>query len=468
MPLRAISTTWPLLLGMGVLMLGAGLQSTLLGLRATIEGFPTTITGLVMSCYYVGYVSGTVIAPPLLRQIGHIRVFAALAAIAAVAILIQGCFVNPWAWGAMRLISGVCFAGIYVVAESWLNDRASRANRGRLLAVYMLVLYVGLGAAQFLLILSNPSTPTPFMLVSVLISLAMVPIVVSAQQMPERALPSKVRLRDLYRDTPLGVVAIIVSGLISSIIFSMGPVYARLSGLQTHNIATFMALSILSAVVTQYPIGRLSDRMDRRTVIAGICTFAMLVAGAIVAFPALPHAAFLALSALFSGFALTLYSLSVSHVNDKLEPAQMVAASSALLLLNGSAAAIGPDRPGAATGRDRPRRAAPARHRERGRSLPGRRCRPRSSTTPPPMPTGWVDTQRSEARLSRRAATSARLGVRPAPAARPRRPDQYQRRARARVLPCVGDSGSADSARARSSEHAARDFARVRGVRARI
>jgi len=341
-PLRAISTTWPLLLGMGVLMLGAGLQSTLLGLRATLEGFPTLVTGAVMSCYYVGYVSGTVIAPPLLRQIGHIRVFAALAAIAAVAILVQGCFVNPWVWGAMRLISGVCFAGIYVVAESWLNDRASRANRGRLLAVYMLVLYVGLGAAQFLLILSNPNTPTPFMLVSVLISLAMVPIVVSAQQMPERAMPGKVRLRDLYRDTPLGVVAIIVSGVISSIIFSMGPVYARLSGLKTHNIATFMAVSILSAVVTQYPIGRLSDRMDRRTVIAGICAFAMLVAGAIVAFPALPHAAFLALSALFSGFALTLYSLSVSHVNDKLEPAQMVAASSALLLLNGSAAAIGP------------------------------------------------------------------------------------------------------------------------------
>jgi MFS family permease len=341
-PLRAISTTWPLLLGMGVLMLGAGLQSTLLGLRATLEGFPTLVTGVIMSCYYVGYVSGTVIAPPLLRQIGHIRVFAALASIAAVAILVQGCFVNPWAWGAMRLISGVCFAGIYVVAESWLNDRASSENRGRLLAVYMVVLYVGLGAAQYLLILSNPNTPTPFMLVSVLISLAMVPIVVSAQQMPERAVPGKVRLRDLYRDTPLGVVAIMVSGLVSSIIFSMGPVYARLSGLQTHNIATFMALSILSAVITQYPIGRLSDRMDRRTVIAGICTFAMLVAVAIVVFPALPHAAFLALAALFSGFALTLYSLSVSHVNDKLEPAQMVAASSALLLLNGGAAALGP------------------------------------------------------------------------------------------------------------------------------
>ncbi len=342
MPLSAISSTWPLLLGMGVLMLGAGLQSTLLGVRATLEGFPTLVTGIVMSCYYVGYVLGTVVAPPMLRQIGHIRVFAALAAFASIAILVQGCFVNPFAWSAMRLLSGVCFAGIYVVAESWLNDRASRANRGRMLAVYMLVLYVGLGAAQFLLIVSNPHTTTPFMLVSVLISLAMVPIVVSARQMPARATPDKLRLRDLYGNSPLGIVAITVSGLISSIIFSMGPVYARLSGLETKSIATFMAVSILAAVVTQYPVGRLSDRVDRRTVIAGICTFAMLVAGSIVAFPSMPRALFLILSALFSGFVLTLYSLSVSHVNDKLEPGQMVAASSALLLLNGTAAAIGP------------------------------------------------------------------------------------------------------------------------------
>jgi MFS family permease len=341
-PLSLISTTWPLLLGMGVLMLGAGLQSTLLGLRATLEGFPALVTGVIMSCYYVGYLLGTVIAPPLLRQVGHIRVFAALAAVASVAILIQGCLVYPMIWGAMRLISGLCFAGIYVVAESWLNDRASRANRGRLFAVYMLVLYVGLGAAQFLLILSDPRTPTPFMLVSVLISLAMVPIVISAQKVPERPVPSKVRLRDLYHNTPLGVVAITLSGLISAIIFSMGPVYARLSGLDTKNVATFMAVSILAAVVTQYPVGRLSDRIDRRTVIAGICTCAMIVAGSIVAFPEMPHALFLTLAALFSGFALTLYSLSVSHVNDKLEPAQMVAASSSLLLLNGAAAAAGP------------------------------------------------------------------------------------------------------------------------------
>ena len=342
MPLSAITSTWPLLLGMGVLMLGAGLQSTLLGLRATLEGFPAPVIGIVMSCYYIGYVLGTVIAPYLLRQVGHIRVFAALAAVASVAILIQGGFVNPVAWGAMRLISGMCFAGIYVVAESWINDRASRANRGRLFAVYMLVLYGGLGAAQFLLIASNPLTPIPFMLVSVLISLAMVPIVLSAQALPDRALPRKVRLPELYRNSPLGVVGVALSGVISAIIFSMGPVYARLRGLETSGVATFMAVSILAAVVTQYPVGRLSDRMDRRTVIAMVCTLATLVAGSIVAFPQMPRPLFLAFAALFSGLVLTLYSLSVSHVNDKLEPAQMVAASSALLLINGVAAALGP------------------------------------------------------------------------------------------------------------------------------
>ena len=337
-----IATLWPLLLGMGVLMLGAGLQGTLLGLRATLEGFPTPVIGVIMSCYYVGYLLGTFSAPRLVRKVGHIRVFAALAAVASAAILVQGSFVNALPWALMRLVSGVCFAGIYVVAESWLNAGASRSNRGTLLAMYMLVLYVGLGSAQFLLVVANPSTSTPFMLVSVLISLAMVPIVVSSHHSPETTVPLKVRYRDLYKNSPLGVVAVTVSGMISSTIFSMGPVYARLSGLGTSGVATFMAVSILAAVLTQYPVGRLSDRMDRRTVIAIVCTIATLAAGSIVTFPHMPHAVFLTVAAIFSGFVLTLYSLAVSHVNDKLEPGQMVAASSALLSLNGTAAAVGP------------------------------------------------------------------------------------------------------------------------------
>jgi MFS family permease len=334
-------TTWPLLLGMGVLMLGAGLQGTLLGVRATLEGFSTPAIGAIMSCYYLGYLLGTVAAPRMLRSVGHIRVFAALAAVASVTILLQGVWIHPLAWGAMRLSSGVCLAGIYVVAESWLNDRASCANRGRLLALYMVVLYVGLSAAQFLLLLASPSGPQAFMLVSALISLAMVPIVVSARHAPQCLVPRPVRYRELYRNSPLGVVAVAASGLISSILFSMGPVYARLSGLGVAGVATFMSVSILAAVFTQYPVGRLSDRVDRRSVIACVCAVATLVAVSIAVFQ-MPRPLFLSLAALFSGSVLTLYSLAVSHVNDKLDPTQMVAASSALLLLNGAAAAVGP------------------------------------------------------------------------------------------------------------------------------
>jgi len=327
---------------MGVLMLGAGLQSTLMGVRATLEGFPTPVIGAVMSCYYVGYLLGTRAAPRMLCKVGHIRVFAALASVASVAVLIQGILVQPLVWGAMRLISGLCFAGIYVVAESWLNDRANSDNRGRLMATYMAVLYVGLGAAQFLLLLTNPRSPFPFMLIAALISLAMVPLVVSAQNMPECSVPRPVRYRDLYRNSPLGVVAVTVSGMISAMLFSMGPVYARLNGLGVGGVATFMSVSILAAMATQYPVGRLSDRVDRRSVIAVVCTVASLAASVLAIFPTISRPLFLILTAVFSGSVLTLYSLAISHVNDKLEPAQMIAASSALLLLNGSAAAVGP------------------------------------------------------------------------------------------------------------------------------
>ncbi len=337
-----LAATWQLLLGMGILMLGAGLQGTEISLRATLEGFAAPVTGAVMSCYYVGYMVGTAAAPRLVRRVGHIRVFAAMAAVASATILVQGLFVHPLPWALLRLVSGFCFAGIYVVAESWLNDRASRATRGTLLAIYMAVLYIGLGGAQFLLIPADPRSDKPFMLVAMLISLAMVPILIAAQRAPEIELPRKVRYRELYGNSPLGVVTVTVAGMVSSSIFSMGPVYARLSGLDTSGVATFMAVSLLCAVVTLYPVGRLSDRIDRRTVIATVCVLATLCAAALAAFARMPHALFLILTAVFSGAALTLYSLAVSHVNDHLEPAQMVAASSALLRLNGFGAAVSP------------------------------------------------------------------------------------------------------------------------------
>jgi MFS family permease len=340
--MTAITSTWQLLLGMGILMLGAGLQGTEISLRATLEGFPAPLTGAVMSCYYIGYMFGTALAPRLVRRVGHIRVFAAMAALACASILAQGLFIAALPWALLRGLSGLAFAGIYVVAESWLNESSSRATRGSLLAVYMVVLYIGLGSSQFLLIPTDPRTEAPFMLVAILISLAIVPIVVAAQHAPEIALPQKVRYRDLYRDSPLGVVAVTVAGMVTSNVYSMGPVYARLSGLDTSGVATFMGVSVLSAVVLQYPVGRLSDRIDRRTVIAGICILATLAAAVAATLHDLPHSLVLVVAAVFSGLAFTLYSLGVSHVNDHLAPAQMVAASGALLRLNGIGAALSP------------------------------------------------------------------------------------------------------------------------------
>ncbi|NBU25504.1 MAG: MFS transporter [Gammaproteobacteria bacterium] len=342
MPASLIASTWPLLLGMGILMLGAGLQSTLLGVRAQAEGFPTAAIGVVMSCYYVGFLVGTTLAPRLIRGVGHVRVFSAFAAVAAASTLCQAVFVTPVVWGAMRLVTGVCLAGIYVVAESWLNDRATQETRSRLLALYMVVLYGGLGAAQFLLLVSDPGSDTPFMLVAALVCLAIVPLVLSAHGAPAVDTPRGVRFRDLYRRSPLGVVAVIMSGLMSSIVFSLGPVYARQSGMDDAAIAVFMAGSILAGVLTQYPVGMLADRLERRAVIAGVSGLAAALGCWLALWHGTPGITLLLAASLISGLVLSVYSLGVSHVNDRLETSEMVAASSALLLLNGAAAVVGP------------------------------------------------------------------------------------------------------------------------------
>jgi MFS family permease len=278
----------------------------------------------------------------MIRGVGHVRVFSAFAAVAAASTLVQAVFVTPVVWGAMRLVTGICLAGIYVVAESWLNDRATQETRSRLLALYMVVLYGGLGAAQFLLLVSDPSSDTPFMLVSALICLAIVPLVLSAHGAPAVDTPQGVRFRDLYRRSPLGVVAVIMSGLMSSIVFSLGPVYARQSGMDDAAIAVFMAGSILAGVLTQYPVGMLADRLERRAVIAGVSALAAALGVWLALSKGMPGAMLLFTASLISGLVLSVYSLGVSHVNDRLETSEMVAASSALLMLNGAAAVIGP------------------------------------------------------------------------------------------------------------------------------
>ena len=338
-PLRA---SWPLLFGMGVLMLGAGLQGTLIGLRATLEGFAPFVIGVVMSCYYVGYIGGSFGVPPFVRRVGHIRVFAALTAIASVTILLQAVFVTPAVWAVLRLLSGFCFAGIYIVAESWLNDRAANESRGSVLAFYMVILYLGLGGGQFLLNVADPAGPLLFVTTSVLISVAVVPMSLSVQRAPEFEAAQRIRLGDLYRASPMGVVGVVVSGVLTGALFSIGPVYAKLIGFNAPGVATFMGVSILAAVATQMPIGRLSDRMERRTVLITVCSTAALFAAFAATLDNTSRALLFVLAACHGGLVLTLYSLALSHINDHLDPAQMVSASASVILLNGMGSVAGP------------------------------------------------------------------------------------------------------------------------------
>jgi MFS family permease len=338
---EALSANSALLFGMVLLTLGAGLQATLLGVRATLEGLSTVVTGAVMASYYVGFVIGSGAAPILVRRVGHIRVFAALAATAAATILVQGVFVGAWAWAGLRVLSGVCFAGIYVVAESWLNDRADPRSRGVLLASYMIVIYAGLGAGQFLLNLADPGGHVLFILIGVLISLAVVPMALTAQRAPEFALPRRVSFRELLAISPLGAVGAVFSGATAATLFSLGPVYAARSALDTAAVATFMASSILPAIVLQLPLGRLSDRVDRRNVLIAISIAAAAAAAAALHAGGASPSFFLAVAA-YGGLSLTTYAVCLAHVNDHLHPSQMVAASATVLLANGIGSVLGP------------------------------------------------------------------------------------------------------------------------------
>jgi MFS family permease len=332
---------------MAVLMLGAGLQGTLIGVRATLEGFATFVTGVVMAAYFAGYVAGSIVAPSLIHRVGHIRAFAAFSSIASAAVLLQSIFVGAVAWSVLRAVSGACFAGIYVVAESWLNDRAKSSNRGAVLGVYMLVLYSAMGVGQFLLGLADARSATLFIVVAILISTATVPLALTAQPAPDFTLPRRERVRDLLAASPLGVVGVLISGTLSATFFTLGPVYAASLLLDAPAIATFMASGIFAATAAQIPLGRWSDRTDRRTVLLSVATVATLAAFAALALDT-GSAAFLALAGLCSGLSLTIYPLAAAHVNDHLTPSQLVAASGTLILVNGAGAIAGPLLVGAA------------------------------------------------------------------------------------------------------------------------
>ena len=333
---------WPLFFGLALVGLTVGAQGSLLGLRATLEGFSTLTTGLVMSGYFGGFVFGSLFTPRLIAGVGHVRTFGALAALASVAVLVHALVVEPRTWFAMRLLSGFAVSGIYVVTESWLNHATDDRRRGRILSAYMLTIFLGLGLGQFLLNLAPPESFMLYTLLSVLISVAAVPILLTAVPMPPFTSPERAGVRGLFRWAPMGGVVIVLANLFLSVFLGMGAVYASSMELPVDQVALFMAAGIGGGALLQWPLGRLSDHFDRRLVIALSGLAACIAATTAALAPWGGLWPLLLLTGLVCGFSFPLYALTTAMVNDMLSTERAVAVASTLILVGGAGATAGP------------------------------------------------------------------------------------------------------------------------------
>ncbi|WP_282151473.1 MFS transporter [Ruegeria atlantica] len=339
--IQVLSSAWALLLGMGLLMVGNGLQGTILGVRGEIEGFSTLQMSFVMSAYFVGFLGGSRLAPEMIRRVGHVRVFAALASFISAVMIMYPLMTDPVIWILGRVVIGFCFSGVYVTAESWLNNAASNENRGQALSLYMIFQMTGIISAQGLVLLGDPAGFDTFVIASILVSVSFAPILLSISPTPAFDTTKPMTLRELFGYSPLGCVGMFLLGGVFSAQFGMASVYGARAGLTLVEISTFIAAFYIGALVLQYPLGWMSDRMDRRFLImlvagVGSCAaFVGLVFG--VTFPILLGAAFV-----IGGMSNPLYSLLIAHANDFLEHEDMAAASGGLLFINGMGAIAGP------------------------------------------------------------------------------------------------------------------------------
>lgn len=339
--LKVLAHSWALLLGLLLLMLGNGLQGTLLGIRGAIEGFATWQLSVVMSAYFLGFLAGSQLAPRMLAQVGHVRVFAALASLIS-AILVLYAELPDWMiWAGLRVLIGFCFAGVYVTAESWLNDAATNETRGQTLSLYMIVQMVGIISAQGLLNLADPAGYTLFVVASVLISVAFTPILLSAGPTPGFTQARSMSFRRLYRISPLGCVGIFLMGGVYSALFGMAAVWGSLRGFSVLEISIFVAAIYTGGLLFQYPIGWLSDRTDRRQLIVAVSA-ACAVVTLVAALMPMPFTLLVGVALLIGGCANPLYALLLAHTNDFLKPEEMAGASGGLLFINGLGAIAGP------------------------------------------------------------------------------------------------------------------------------
>ncbi|WP_397543217.1 MFS transporter [Roseovarius salis] len=338
---KVFSGVWALLLGIVFIMLGNGMHFTLIGLRGGIEGFSSTELAIVTSGYFIGFLSGARLSPGMIRRVGHVRVFAALGSFMSAGLIALPLLTDPWLWTILRIIVGFCMSGIYVAAESWLNDASTNETRGKVLSAYMIAQTLGIIGAQYLLTLGDAGTSALFIGASILVSISFAPILLTVTPVPAAEVARPMPLRDLFTGSPLGTVGIFLLGGVYATQSGMGAVFGTQIGMSADRISLFVAMLFAGALVLQYPIGFLSDRMDRRKLIFGAATIG-------AAFCALGWAVeggelFLMVAAFFAGGVTTpLYALFLAYTNDFLSAEDMPAASGGLVFTFGLGAIAGP------------------------------------------------------------------------------------------------------------------------------
>ena len=367
---KILKNTWALFTGIGIILLANGLQGNLMGVRSVIENFSSLSTGIIMSGYFIGYFVGSNLTPNMVSRVGHIRVFAAFASTASLSILIIATYVNPIVWTLGRFLTGLSLVSCYVVAESWLNDRANNRTRGKLLSVYMIINYFGLACGALLLNFDNPTSFKPFILVSILLSISLVPILLTKRPAPKFKKIGTLSLVELYKISPLGTVSSFCTGAIYSALFAMFAVYATKINFTLFEISILLFLTTIAGAFFQAPVGYLSDKYNRRVIIvlcnlfsAVFCLVLIFISGdklfnlnalhlllninIFQDFNLLTYAGssklyFFIIITVYAGITLCIFSLNLAHTNDFVPKEKFVAAGGGLQFVFGLGAMSGP------------------------------------------------------------------------------------------------------------------------------
>jgi MFS family permease len=341
---RTLAPVGALLFSGALLLMGNGLQGTLLPVRAQLEFYSALELGVLGSAYFLGFVGGCYFGAHVLRRVGHIRTFAAMVSLSSTVVLGHALVLSPFVWWPLRAITGFCIAVLFMVIESWLNEKASNENRGMVFSVYSIINLTVMTVGQMMMTLGSPTAFPLFAVASVLMSLAALPVALTRSAAPAPVEAVRIRIGHLYRISPVGAIGAIAVGATNGSFWSLAPVFAQssISLTGTLAVALFMSIAVLAGALGQWPLGRASDKIDRRKVILVSCLGATIAGVGLMFFARNWDYGLFILAGLFGFFAFPLYALCTAHMNDHVEPDGFVEASSGLLLLYGGGAVVGP------------------------------------------------------------------------------------------------------------------------------